>query len=76
MKPIIFYTKVNCLLCEEAWALLELFDKKVEVRDIHDQDAWLMAYQLKIPVIVVNGQELYGDQINLPRLEQLLKDIK
>jgi len=71
-KTVLFYTKENCPLCEEAKMLLELFCDDFEQRDIHDCDEWLLAYQLMIPVIVIDDEELYGGRINYPTLGEKL----
>jgi len=78
MKSIILYTKDNCPLCEEALELLDLLEVKeaVEIRDIYEKDAWLLKYQLMIPVIVIADKELYGPQINYAVLENILHNLK
>lgn len=77
VNRILFYTRENCLLCEEALVLLDLFraDYKfeIEIRDIYKNDAWLEIYQLIIPVIEINDRQLSGADINFETLEQLIK---
>ena len=77
MKSIILYTKDNCPLCEEALELLELLAVKeaVEIRNIYEKDAWLMEYQLMIPVIVIADKKLYGAQINYAVLEEIVHNL-
>ena len=76
MNQILFYTKANCPLCAEARALLNLFEQagniEVDERDIHESDSWLLEYQLKIPVIEAEGIQLYGNQITLQAIDQLI----
>lgn len=76
MQNVIFYTKEGCSLCDEAEALLSLFQHKypyqVEKRDIYSNDDWLMQYQLQIPVVEMNGKQLIGEQINYQAIEILL----
>ncbi|HET7578698.1 MAG TPA: glutaredoxin family protein [Bacillales bacterium] len=60
-----FYTKKNCPLCEDALELLNELAREMEIEvkpfDIYEDDQLLEAYQLKIPVIAVDGHELgYG----------------
>lgn len=77
MNQILFYTKENCLLCEDALVLLDLFRAhygfEIEIRDIHKNDAWLESYQLSIPVIKINNRQLSGAEINFETLEALIK---
>jgi len=76
MKHILFYTKANCPLCDKARALLNLFEQarniEVDERDIYESDSWLLEYQLKIPVIEAEGIQLYGNQITLQAIDQLI----
>lgn len=74
---VYFYTKENCLLCEEALSLLnilkELYGFTLIKRDIYTNDEWLENYHLRIPVVSINGVELDGDQIDFHVIENLLK---
>ncbi|WP_405102875.1 glutaredoxin family protein [Oceanobacillus sp. FSL H7-0719] len=74
---IIFYTKEVCSLCDEAEALLSAFSFEyphtVEKRDIYSNDAWLEEYQLLIPVVEINGEQLNCEELNYNALESLLK---
>lgn len=76
VKRILFYTKANWPLCNKARALLKLFEQagniEVDERDIHESDSWLLEYQLKIPVIEAEGIQLYGSQITLQAIDQLI----
>jgi len=71
-KTVLFYTKEDCPLCDEAKTLLQLFFKGFEQRNIHDCDEWLLAYQLMIPVIVIDEEEIYGERICYEVLESKL----
>lgn len=77
MSKIIIYTEDNCPLCEDAKALLSIFEQdyliEVEERNIVDKDEWLQAYQLKIPVIKINQTEVFGSQVNYETLDQLIQ---
>ncbi|WP_246001153.1 glutaredoxin family protein [Oceanobacillus piezotolerans] len=74
---MLFYTKENCGLCNDANTLLELlreeFTFKTEYRDIYTNDVWLEKYQLTIPVIEVNGKQLNAVEINYESLHDLLE---
>ena len=77
MLHIQFYTKENCSLCEEAKELLSLlqdtYSFELEERDIYTNDAWLEAYQIRIPVVDINGEQLDANEINYASLERMLK---
>ncbi|MFC3041337.1 glutaredoxin family protein [Virgibacillus xinjiangensis] len=72
---VIIYSKSHCPLCDEAKALVSLFqgDYPIELqeRDIHAHDGWLEKYQLEIPVIEVDGKQLNCEQISYENLEKL-----
>ena len=73
-----FYTKENCLLCEEALTLLEtlktLYTFEINICDIHANDEWLEKYFLLIPVIDVNGTIVTGKDIHFTYLEQVIQE--
>ncbi|ALA54101.1 glutaredoxin family protein [Shouchella clausii] len=72
-----FYTKKGCPLCDKGYALLkELADSYslvIQCHDIYQDDVLLEKYQLKIPVVCIDGQEIgYG----LLEKESLQKQIE
>lgn len=73
---IIFYTKEVCSLCDDAEALLSAFETDyphtLEKRDIHTKDEWLEKYQLLIPVIEINGEQLNCEEIKYDSIQKLL----
>jgi glutaredoxin len=73
---VILYTKEVCSLCEDAEALLAALEisypHTLEKRDIYTDDEWLENYQLLIPVIEVNGEQLNVEEINYDTVEALL----
>lgn len=77
---IIFYTKEICSLCDDAEMLLELlepeFPHTIEKRDIYSNEEWLKEYQLLIPVIEVNKEQLHVEEINYDRVKELLNKHK
>lgn len=77
MFNVKFYTKENCLLCEEALEMLTLFQEKylfdIEERDIYTNDDWLFEHQIRIPVIEINEEQLDCEQLNYERLENMLQ---
>lgn len=77
MLKVIFYTKVNCSLCDDAATLLSMLQQdylfEIEERDIYTNDTWLEEYQLLIPFVKINETTLDCEQINMDTLEQALK---
>ncbi|GAA0499324.1 hypothetical protein GCM10008986_28090 [Salinibacillus aidingensis] len=72
---IIFYTKENCPLCDEARSLLMLlqteYEFNIEEKDIYQDDQLLEKYQISIPVIRVDGEEIDGSQMNLQQIRKV-----
>lgn len=77
MRKIYFYTRENCVLCEEAFTLLEVFQHlygfEIEQLDIESNDAWLEEYQLVIPVIQIQNAFLYGNEMEPAQMEGFLQ---
>lgn len=77
---IIFYTKEVCSLCDEAEALLSVFSHEyphtLEKRDIYSKDEWLEEFQLLIPVIEINGEQLNCEEIDYNAIENILRKHK
>jgi glutaredoxin len=62
---VYLYSKVDCPLCEKAKAMLQELQKEwnfeVKEIDIYKDDALLEKYQLMIPVVEIDGEEVaYG----------------
>jgi len=77
MQKVIFYTKEVCSLCDDAYALLKMFQREypfeIEKRDIYTNDEWLEEYQLLIPFIQINDTTLNCEEINIVSLENAIK---
>lgn len=78
MEKVILYTKETCSLCEDAEALLEMFQNnyvfEIEKRDIYTNDEWLEKYHLLIPVVEVNGIQLDCEHVDYFTMEKTLKE--
>jgi glutaredoxin len=62
---IIMYSKLDCPLCTKAKAVLEKLGEEfpitIEEVDIYQDDALLEKYQIMIPVVEIDGEEItYG----------------
>lgn len=81
MIEVTLYSKENCPLCDEAEEALQTLRSKWEFqltkKNIYEDDTLLELYQLRIPVIEVNGQiiaEGIIDEVRLSRdLEKIIK---
>lgn len=75
-----FYTKKNCPLCEEALELLNELAREMEIEvkafDIYEDDQLLEEYQLKIPIIAVDGHELGYGKFSKSTLRQKLNGFR
>lgn len=77
MQKLIFYTKEACLLCDEAYSLLEIlaleYSIDIESVDIYTDDALLEKYHIDIPVVKINDEELTGSALTYERLEAAIQ---
>lgn len=71
-----FYTKNNCLLCDEARAILSLFqsDYNFEIieQDINEDPVLLERYFLEIPVIKIDNEVVNAKNFNYETVEKFL----
>ncbi|GAE31608.1 glutaredoxin family protein [Halalkalibacter hemicellulosilyticus] len=68
MTEIIVYSKQHCPLCDKAIAQIEMLKEQYEfsirVIDIYEDDELLEKYQLMIPVVEIEGEEVDFGQIS------------
>ncbi|MCP8970636.1 glutaredoxin family protein [Ectobacillus ponti] len=59
---VVMYSKENCCLCDNAKAVLhelqQEFSFTIEEIDIYKDDALLEKYQIMIPVVEMDGEEV------------------
>lgn len=76
MKKFYFYTRKQCLLCEEALTIIRvmesLYDIEVEVRDIETDESWLEEFHLAIPVLEGEGRFLLGNEMSYDEVEAFI----
>lgn len=74
MIEVTLYMKENCPLCDKAEEALQTLRSKWEFqltkKNIYEDDILLELYQLRIPVIQVNGQIIAEGIIDERRLSQ------
>ena len=79
MNRVTLFTKEECCLCSSALFELNRVRHRcpfeLELVDITapGQQAWLAAYQNDIPVVHLNGKEIFRHRIDGKRLRELLE---
>ncbi len=73
---VVLYGRPGCHLCDEARAVLERIRAELPFalveRDIESDDALLKAYLERIPVIVLDGEELFDFFVDEAELRRRL----
>jgi glutaredoxin len=77
MVSVTLYTKPDCHLCEEALKTLRAVRAELPfeltVRDIATEDALHRAYFERIPVVALDGEELFEYFVDAERLRERLQ---
>jgi hypothetical protein len=80
VTTVVVYGRVGCHLCEDALTLIEQVRSRVpfvlEQRDIESDDEWFKRYLERIPVVEVEGQEVFELFVDAEQLEQMLLTLK
>jgi glutaredoxin len=76
VSTVVLYTREGCHLCEDALAVLERVRADVpfalEARDIEADDDLLRRYLERIPVVEVDGEEVFEFYVDEPELRRRL----
>jgi glutaredoxin len=59
VNRLVLYSRPGCHLCDDARAVLERVGEPFDEIDIESDDELLKRYLERIPVVVLDGQELY-----------------
>jgi glutaredoxin len=59
VRKVVLYGRPGCHLCDDARAVLERVGHPFEERDIEQDDDLLKRYLERIPVVVLDGEELF-----------------
>ena len=59
MKRLVMYSRAGCHLCDEARAVLLRIGEPFDEIDIDSDDKLFKRYLERIPVIALDGEELY-----------------
>ncbi|MBW3110932.1 glutaredoxin family protein [Bacillus sp. MCCB 382] len=78
MKPVIFYTRSQCGLCEDAKITLKLLQGELNFeileKDIAESDDLTERFGLMIPVVELDGEILQYGQIDYFTLSKRLHE--
>ncbi len=69
---LVLYGRPGCHLCDDARAVLERIGEPFAEIDITSDDALHAAYLERIPVIALDGRELFDFFVDEPALRELL----
>ena len=73
MTPrLVLYGRPGCHLCDDARVVLERIGEPFEEVDITTDDALHTAYLERIPVVALDGEELFDFHVNETALRELL----
>ena len=72
MSALVLYGRPGCHLCDDARAVLERVGEPFEEVDIERDDELLKRYLERIPVVVVNGEEVFDFFVDEDALRALL----
>jgi glutaredoxin len=72
----VLYGREGCCLCDDARKVLERVRRgrpfEFEERDIDSDDALLRAYLERIPVVTIDGEEVFDLFVDEPELQRRL----
>lgn len=79
-KPnVVIYSKPGCCLCDKAKVILLKVQEKIpftlQVIDISQNQALFEKYRYVIPVVAINGQDLFVSKISEFRVRKALLEI-
>ncbi len=76
MRNVVLYGREGCCLCDDAREILLRARQRHEFelleRDIDEDESLQRAYLERIPVVAIDGEELFELFVDEPELEQYL----
>ena len=72
MRRLVLYSRPGCHLCDDARAVLERIGEPFAEIDIESDAALHAAYLERIPVVALDGDELFDFFVDEPALRSLL----
>ncbi|MDJ0917268.1 MAG: glutaredoxin family protein [Woeseiaceae bacterium] len=79
MSPLIVYSRQGCHLCEvmiEELLPITRGQIEVEVRDIDSREDWRERYDVRVPVLAYEDEEICHYQLDRSALAELLKRLE
>ncbi len=77
MTTVVLYARQGCHLCDEARVVIETVRTQIpftfEEVDIEGDDALLRDYGIRIPVVAVDGEELFEISVDLATLRAAVR---
>ena len=79
MNKITFFTKQDCPLCEAAWFVINKLRRRIDFElewmDITEpgNSRWYALYCQDIPVVHLNGEEVFRHRVSERALRKLLE---
>lgn len=76
MIEVQVFSKIDCPLCDKAVAMIKQLKKEASfcltIIDIYQDDLLLEKYQLMIPVVVIDGEEVDFGQVSKEKVKKRL----
>ena len=72
MRRITLYGRAGCHLCDDAQAVLDRVGEPYDVVDIESDDELLKRYLERIPVVAVDGEDVFDFFVEESTLRRLL----
>ncbi|WP_100405402.1 glutaredoxin family protein [Bacillus solitudinis] len=78
MVNLKFFSKTQCPLCDKGLKIVQELQKEfsfqIDVIDIYEDDELLEKYQVMIPVVTINDQEIDFGQLSKETMRKGLQD--
>ena len=75
-RRLVLYGRPGCHLCDDARAVLERVGEPFAEIDIERDDALLAAYLERIPVVALDGEELFDFFVDEAALRERLDRVR
>ena len=79
-RTVTFYGRPGCHLCDEALVVVDRVRERVpfalERRNIETDDRWMLAYLERIPVVAIDGLELFELFVDEREFEVALRSVE
>jgi glutaredoxin len=72
VRRVTLFSRPGCHLCDEAQAVLDRVGEPYDVVDIENDDELFKRYLERIPVVVVDGEEVFEFFVEESTLRRLL----